>query len=444
MSMTTPTQETLSQAHSETEHQHVELVRLLEENGYIFAQNPAIISRAVKLEPASAYDKLFIRAKRIDSNGALQTALENAQFSIMASKKALYVIYFILGFIGVLGLLSTGVLNFFYLLVALLGWHTFSLLLWLITRFSHRQGMLMALIDRVTLKSPLIQRLLSAKNTPFNTALSMISQQLKPIKDWYLSAIMHGAWLMGLFGTLSALLSLFLFKHYEFTWESTLLSDAHFIQMMKIIGYLPHLIGVPMPNYQAPRTDAAAFAWLVIAAIILYGVLPRLIAWAVSAYKAKHQFSIDVSLSYYARLLSYYKEVVIDKDDYQPAKAVSQAVLLNPTQPLILAMLERQVTTDKLALSAAHEFGVVDSRDEIDSLLNQAKTTNAIIYLAISTQTPPDRGLLRKVDALMSGMAAHGGIIAELIDSTASGMAQSTHREAWAAALTERAIPLAS
>lgn len=52
-------------------HQHLEVIRRLEAQNYIFTQDPKIITEAVKLENGTAFDKLFIRAQKIDSDARI-------------------------------------------------------------------------------------------------------------------------------------------------------------------------------------------------------------------------------------------------------------------------------------------------------------------------------------------------------------------------------------
>ena len=52
-------------------HQHLEVIRRLEAQNYIFTQDPKIITEAVKLENGTAFDKLFIRAQKLTAMHAL-------------------------------------------------------------------------------------------------------------------------------------------------------------------------------------------------------------------------------------------------------------------------------------------------------------------------------------------------------------------------------------
>ena len=92
--------------HSQSAHEHAELIRRLEQQGHLFGQAPKFITQSLVAEHGSAYDKLFLRAKKIDSDGRVMEALQDAKRSIATSLSALYALYFLMALFGVTGLLA--------------------------------------------------------------------------------------------------------------------------------------------------------------------------------------------------------------------------------------------------------------------------------------------------------------------------------------------------
>lgn len=410
-------------------HQHLEVIRRLEAQNYIFTQDPKIITEAVKLENGTAFDKLFIRAQKIDSDARIMAVLSDTQHSILSVIRLIYLLYFIVAVIGVASLLGTQAINFFYLMVALLGWHTLSLVWWLISlAFLHRLSMLSGVVEYITLKNKLLEKLSARDKNIQKVCFSVLNDTIKPIKRWQIASISHGAWLFGLMGSILGMLCLFLFKSYSFHWESTLLTEHHFDRLITIIGYIPSQLGIVLPN--ASSQTPAQFAILVMTSFIIYAILPRLAAYLYSRIKARQQFHIDTKAPYYANLMNFYRQTIINADDYQsPKPATITPILLSDR--LVIATLEKPYH-HPIPINAIKDFGVIDTHEQIKTLLADALHLSAQIYLIINTDTAPDRGIVRKVERLTSHQF---GIIAMLVG-------EQIHDDAWKVVLNERRIPI--
>lgn len=410
-------------------HQHLEVIRRLEAQNYIFTQDPKIITEAVKLENGTAFDKLFIRAQKIDSDARIMAVLSDTQHSILSVIRLIYLLYFIVAVIGVASLLGTQAINFFYLMVALLGWHTLSLVWWLISlAFLHRPSMLSGVVEHITLKNKLLEKLSARDKNIQKVCFSVLNDTIKPIKRWQIASILHGAWLFGLMGSILGMLCLFLFKSYSFHWESTLLTEHHFDRLITIIGYIPSQLGIVLPN--ASSQTPAQFAILAMTSVIIYAILPRLAAYLYSRIKARQQFHIDTKAPYYANLMNFYHQTIINVDDYQsPKPATITPILLSDR--LVIATLEKPYH-HPIPINAIKDFGVIDTHEQIKTLLADALSLSAQIYLIINTDTAPDRGIVRKVERLTSHQF---GIIAMLVG-------EQIHDDAWKVVLNERRIPI--
>lgn len=410
-------------------HQHLEVIRRLEAQNYIFTQDPKIITEAVKLENGTAFDKLFIRAQKIDSDAHIMAVLSDTQHSILSVIRLIYLLYFIVAVIGVASLLGTQAINFFYLMVALLGWHTLSLVWWLISlAFLHRPSMLSGVVEYITLKNKLLEKLSARDKNIQKVCFSVLNDTMKPIKRWQIASILHGAWLFGLMGSILGMLGLFLFKSYSFHWESTLLTEHHFDRLITIIGYIPSQLGIVLPN--ASSQTPAQFAILAMTSFIIYAILPRLAVYLYSRIKAHQQFHIDTKAPYYANLMNFYRQTIINTDDYQsPKPATITPILLSDR--LVIAALEKPYH-HPIPINAIKDFGVIDTHEQIKTLLADALSLSAQIYLIINTDTAPDRGIVRKVERLTSHQF---GIIAMLVG-------EQIHDDAWKVVLNERCIPI--
>ncbi len=415
------------------EHERLELIRRLEAQDFIFAQNPKLVTDTLKGDNHAAYDKLFIRAEKIDSDGHLLDAIASTHQMIASSKRLIYIVYFVLGMVGVAGILASSVVNFFYVLVALLGWHSLSLLWWLIGLARPKHSLLTSFFDKLTLQSPIASGVLpsnhTANKTAQKTALGVVLDSIRPVKSWYLSTIMHGAWLSGLVGSMVGLFGLFLFRRYGFGFESTLLTDAHFYEILAVIGYLPAKLGLVLPT--ASDGTPAQFAYLVLACLVLYGLLPRLMAYLYCRLKSVVSVHTDINQPYYQALMAQFSQTIIDHDDYQaPSVTPIRPISDTPHERLIKATLERADADHVMTLSVLSDAGVVDTRDELIALINECDSHDAQLYLGIDTSTPPDRGILRKIHTLQQ--IRHGIIV--------TWLGKPTHINAWQIAMNERGI----
>lgn len=136
-------------------HKHLELVRRLENSSHLFATSPKSATATAKQIDGTPMAKLIKRAELIDSDGKLKSALQKSKFLVGMTAQIYSISYFVLGFLGVLGLLSTHFLSFFYVLVGLLGWHTLTLLVWLVGLAKpHNYSLIYLLLDKLKPKKP--------------------------------------------------------------------------------------------------------------------------------------------------------------------------------------------------------------------------------------------------------------------------------------------------
>lgn len=421
-------------------HEHTDLVRRLEESRFIFAQHPKTITDAVKADDGTPMDKILTRAYKIDSDGKIANTLAQSKRLIKGSSQLLSIGYFLLGFVGVFGLLGSQVVNFFYVVLAILGWHTLSLLWWLFSLLRQDESFFGSVFERLTLKKPVLYKLISPDNPAvLEHAFALQSDIHRPIQRWYVGKVIHQAWLASLLGTLVALVCLFLFRRYDFVWESTLLTDTHFTQVMNLFGALPALLGFELPDVSMTKSyQNARFAWLIMLCIALYGILPRLVAYVVCVIKSATRFEIDTKSYYYANLIHQFSQRIIDQDDYQPTTPTAQPAIDVQGKSFVLAVLEHPlhdaIDVASEPVNICHEFGVINDKDSLARAIDTAKQANALIYLIIDAHILPDRGVMRQVSAL-----AQLGLVVRLVGIDD---AQNSHHHAWQQKLTELGITI--
>ena len=156
---------------------------------------------------------------------------------------------------------------------------------------------------------------------------------------WVFGAISHGLWALALTLALVTLLVLFSFQAYQLTWETTILSPAFFNDFLRVTGWLPRALGVPVPVqavvHAAPSAaDSQAIAWWLLASALLYGLLPRLFALGVCAAvwrRRAHRLSLDTREPYFRQLATRFASMasaaVVDAEHAGPR---DQAPLFRP------------------------------------------------------------------------------------------------------------------
>ncbi|MDO5651049.1 MAG: DUF2868 domain-containing protein [Moraxella sp.] len=411
---------------------YIDLVRRLETSSYIFDGDPAVIDKNLRDNAGGSFSsKLLIRTDALDPTHKLLRVLTRTDFTIKWVGRGWAIAYGVMGFVGVIGLLNMPVLNFFYVLAALLGWHTITLVLWLIgLRARQHYAFLDMIFER-------LQPTELAQKYAFNIHLESIT----PVQKWYVGMLMHRSWLAGLIGSLLGLLLMFLFKSYAFLWESTLLSQSHFASIIGGLAFIPSLFGFSLPtdSQLAAGGGADKLATLMMLSVLLYAFIPRLCAFLYCKAKAKNDFQIDTSLYYYENLHRKIMTKVVNINDFTPPSLKKPAQTKPTAHQKIAVLLEREYneTTWQAFCSRAdvHNLGVIDTRDDMDKLAKAITNHKAQICLGIACHALPDRGIVKKLDTIIQ-MASYG-IRAELLINL---WHENDYTEQWQTVLAERGI----
>ncbi len=473
--------------------QLTELVRELESLNHIFATDPLLITEKLKDEPADPLEKLHRRAKRIDSNGKLANTLQKIDSRIKAIILLLSFLWSVSGFLGLFALLNANVVNFFYVLICLLGFHTLMLVGWIIfTIISDK--------NKPTLFASLVSpsHLIRGKDDVTLSAVKLYQRQLQHSgMRWYLGTISHQLWLATLCGMLLALIVLLMVRDFTFSWESTLLSADTVAIMVSGLAWLPDLVGFPTPSPEqvlqsqqfasnsALLTTGASrelsakvissyeWAMLLIGSLLMYGVVPRLIVWVMCLllFHSK-KMSIDLTLPYYQKILDFWSRKVVDEDDFvekldtkkdsNTSKNLPQVAMIDGKKLAVLleyphenqrwyfpVSTDDKSTTDQdgnteqlIEYDGFENYGIVDDREDIDKLIEYLQSHKVQVILGVHSTALPDRGTLRKLDKIAKH-AKYGMLVQLLADSNSNqpqSPQQSQRLQQWEQALMERGI----
>lgn len=458
--------------------QLTELVRELEVNNHVFATDPLLITEKMQDEAGSPIEKLHRRAQRIDSNGNLNSTLSKIDGRIKGIILILSIVWCISGFLGLFTLLQANVVNFFYVLVCLLGFHTLMLLGWLVLTIINRGNQSPSIFSSFISPKALIR----GKDDVTQASVNLYERQLQHTgMRWYLSKFSHQLWLATLTGMLFAIIFLLVVRQYSFSWESTILSNEALMSLTHWLGWLPSLVGFNVPDADAvvqsrlvtgvmPLSIARQWASLLVGSLLMYGIVPRAIAWAFCTLMfTRKKMRLDINLPYYQKIISFWQRKVIDADDFEE-KVVPVAPIAKITKgKKLVALLEYPYANqnwyrfdDSIEV---HNFGIVDTRDDMDRLIDYLNNNDVQVLLGLHAQALPDRGTMRKLDNIATH--AKQGLIVRLLDedstnNQSSDMKQSSEsiqnsdlfesklkneklrRDQWQTALAERNIGLMS
>ena len=415
--------------------QLTELVRTLETQQHVFATDPLLITEKLQSEEGKPIQKLYRRAARIDSNGALARVLGKIDGRIKGIMVVMSVVWCISGFLGLFTLLQANVVNFFYVLVCLLGFHTLMLVGWLV----------MSLINQgrqssnwfASFVSP--SYLIRGKDDVTKAAVDLYERQLQHSgMRWYLGRFSHQLWLATLTGMLFAIIFLLIVRQYSFSWESTLLSDQALISLTQVLGWLPSMVGFGVPDSTAiiqsrlvteamPLTVARQWSSLLVGSLLMYGIVPRAIAWSFCALMFRRKkMRLDIKLPYYQKILNFWQRHVVDADDFQEAPAPIAPQATVSAGKKLVALLEYPSEQDnwwQIGIDAnindnskVENFGIVDDRDDMARLQRYLESHPVQVLLGIHKNALPDRGTLRKLDQIATH--AKDGLIVQLLTDT--------------------------
>lgn len=422
--------------------QLTELVRLLEERGYIFAADPQPITEALRHAEGDTESKLNRRAEMIDSGHKLRDALAHIRQIGQGLLWGISILWLVLGFSGSFGLMNQAGLNFFIVLASVLGLNTLMFMVWLIS-FLLPKPKQIGFSPKwwIRGKDPVNQAILRLYNEEWQQTATR----------WLAGKISHRFWLASLSGMLLATVLLLVVRQYTFNWESTLLSDHAFIRLVQTLAWLPDLLGFPVPDTQAILNSrlqndmAAARQWggLLIGSMIIYGIVPRLLAWLYCHWAVRQaETTLPFDKPYYQHIMQQWQTRVVDADTQSETIAIAPTISLSEEGQKWAVMLERPwAETHWYRHILGQDWldkGMLDSRDALAQLVEQLQAERVQLLIGVDASSVPDRGVLRQISRLAE--AAQAGAVVQLLLARNTESLQQDYLNQWQSALNERQI----
>jgi hypothetical protein len=295
-------------------------IRLIEDQGPL--EDSEAMRQAFRSHPgreARLIERARLLAQRVGLNEELARWRELALYVWLA----LAALVFIMAYGIAAALLGGGrSLNAVLAFFGVLGMHGFTLLLWL-------SGLLVSLLSgagvsgRISLGN-LFLRLIAwvpvdrgPHSLPLARAATALFRQSK-LTPWISGLISHSVWAASFVLVLVALWFGFSFREYRLTWETTILHADFFIRFVQLTGWLPGLLGFPVPDTStllrpgAAGSDHRAWALWLIGCAVVYGLLIRIILAGICLLiwqKRKDALRIDTSDPYFRKLLVRFEQM---------------------------------------------------------------------------------------------------------------------------------------
>lgn len=425
------------------QRQLAELVRILDEGGYIFAADPAQITESLRSVGGSYEQKLIRRAEMADRDGLLRDTLERARAGTFWLWVAAATAVFGSGFSATFLLMDSQGLNFFFILASVLGMNTVMLLVWLASVCLRLNVGRFASSPATWLRG----------KDPVNQAVLRLYADAwrKPSVRWRIGAASHSIWLSTLLGMLVSVLLLLLVRQYTFNWESTLLTNAASVKVIDILSWLPAKFGFSAPDAEAvlkgrlnsSTADARAWSGLLVGSIVCYGILPRLGAWlACKILLARNSELLPLDKPYYQKIIRQWQTEIVDADNRsESVHTVSPKISISGA-PKWAVMLETEWHDAAWHVhTLGQEWldkGTADSRDAVAALIAELQRQPAQLLIGVRAHTVPDRGVLRQIVRLAE--AAQGGAVVQLLLENNVSDGLKNHLIQWHDALAERGL----
>jgi len=439
--------------------QLVNLIRRVEQDA-MQRNEPGSLSKEVvtNVEAVEAelrgLDRPFItivreRAQQIGQLSGVSKLYEQFVRSTKSATLGIAFVMLVFGFIAALQALhqSHNQINIYWLLLLLLGFNTLSIILWLVFTVHSYFGR-----SGQPSQSPIISIFSwlmgwfsrRAKQSLFFANWSE-SNLLGRVGQWFSSKILHGVWIAYLIGGLLALFLALSGKQYDFVWGTTILSPKAFVSTTEKLSILPNALGFSVPEpaqivasktgysstepnaslLLAPAKLRSTWAKFLIACILLYGILPRVLLWFFSSLNlsiARSRAAPDLEQAYFfqmrSRLLPEHASLgIIDPD--QEATLALGAPRVNgleaspnnnlslPENALVAGFEWGDSTMPTLTFEQSQVIGSIDENIAQNDLFSRLKNDHLSVILLVPLERVVDRGAARLLKKLAHASALH-------------------------------------
>ncbi len=226
-------------------------------------------------------------------------------------------------------------------------------------------------------------------------------------------------------GALLGCLLLLTVSQVDFIWGSTLFDAGPILTLLQVIGWLPGLIGFPVPDGEVlaqTREGAQQLAggrqqwgWFLFGAVLTYGLLPRLLLGLVALVglrRASGRLTLDTAEPFYQRLLLDIRRSAGELDRQGAAAPDSTSSMVAPNRfgtgpAFAVVALELDADagwppafTDPRCLALQH----IRTRDEVRQAATDLRALAprpAFLVILVSLLRSPDRGSEHRLRTLI-------------------------------------------
>ena len=410
-----------------------EAVRYLEQDGEPLPGSEQV-ERAMTGSGGNVEQRIIERARQLAPDAGVGEGLQRIKRYARILGSGALVLSFLLGGFAAAQAFDQGksIVNFYWLLLVLLGFNFVSLVFWLFSFWASGTASAGVLGQSGGF---LLQRWIGKTSPPGSSQIQLTRAWLGVVLQgatcrWTLSSLSHGLWTCYLLGGLLMIMLLLAAKQYDFVWETTLLGPDTFIPLTEALAWLPAKLGLPTPSLEQinqsrlgadPQMLAEArqsWASLLIASLLLYGILPRLLLLLLSRMlrnRALKSFTLDTSRPYYVRLRQRLVPPattvgIVDADDEKPQLAPTGAAS-GHHQPIpdgacwLGIELGPEQDWPPIALAPDKDLGCVSDRaGQQQARQRVARASKVPLVLVVPMHRSPDRGMARFIGELL---AAH-------------------------------------
>ena len=415
------------------------LLRAVQRLDAIAPLDDVLAVRAAQADERTPAARLLARAESLAQAHGLTQALASWRARLP---------WLALGAAGLVGLLSYGLVNAVVgqdrqinavaALVAVLGPHLLSLLLWLAGLLAGAResgggggegggggGMMAWLMRQLGAYGSGPNRLV------LEAALDVLGRR-QGMTVWAFGVLNHAVWALALGLTLVGLGFAFSFLAYQLTWETTILAPGFFADFARLSGWLPAQLGFATPDVTGGLigNDNRGWALWLMGCTLVYGLALRLVLLGLSLLRTRQllrSLSVDLADPQLRQVLARFAAldaatVLLDREQ---AGARRQAITVRPVNATqqgtaAIGFELPDAAIWPAGLSAALQTSIAGSADDKRQLLARLHAAApARLLLLCHGPSSPDRGSERFMRAALQE-AGSGALLLTAADPAGS------------------------
>jgi hypothetical protein len=240
---------------------------------------------------------------------------------------------------------------------------------------------------------------------------------------WGMGSLSHLLWLIALSAAVLGLLFMLATQQHLFVWETTILPGEVFVNFVTWTGTLPAYFGFTTPSPEVilasgtshtTQSEFARHAWAswLLGCVIVYGLLPRLLALVFSFWQWKHglaKLRLDLKQPGLAMLRARLHVETQNIGIIDPAPATLHTSTFHPwpsrehsqgTKPILIGLeLGEDIPWPPVGSEKFMVFPRIDSGEDRQRLLAALqKTPPNSLLIVVDTRVSPDRGSLNLIN----------------------------------------------